>query len=57
MLFNHDNCVNIKPFYHKREDDSDNYSDIAMNISRHFENKDLFRKRIVNKEFFTITFV
>ncbi|MDY9918547.1 Bacteriophage abortive infection AbiH [Porphyromonadaceae bacterium KH3R12] len=50
-LFNHDNCVSIKPFYHKKEDGSDNYSDLVRNISRHFKNKASLRDKVVNKAY------
>lgn len=50
-LFEHDNCASIKPFYHKKEDGSDNYSDIVRNISRNFNSKVKFRDRVVNKTF------
>ena len=49
-VFEHDNCVSIKPFYHKWDDGSDNYLDIVQNISRNFTNMKLFRDRVVNKE-------
>jgi hypothetical protein len=32
-LFEHENCVSIKVFYHKKEDGTDNYSDVVKNIS------------------------
>jgi len=48
-LFENENCVSIKPFYHK-DNGSDNYSDIVMNISRHFLDNTTFRAKIVNKE-------
>jgi len=50
-LFENDNCVSIKPFYRVLEDGSDNYSDIVMNISRHFSNNTIFRGKVMNKEF------
>lgn len=50
-LFEHDNCASIKPFYHKKEDGSDNYSDIVRNISRNFNNKVKMRDRVVNKTY------
>lgn len=50
-LFEHKNCVSIKPFYHKKEDGSDNYSEIVQNISRNFKNKALMRERVVNKAY------
>ena len=49
-VFEHENCVSIKPFYHKREDGSDNYLELVQNISRNFTNMRLFRDRVVNKE-------
>jgi hypothetical protein len=48
-LFEHENCLSIKIFYHKRGDGTDNYSDIARNISRNFTNKPLMRKIVVDK--------
>ena len=51
-VFEHENCVSIKPFYHKWEDGTDNYLDIVQNISHNFNftNMRLFRDRVVNKE-------
>ena len=49
-VFEHENCVSIKPFYHKWEDGSDNYLELVQNISRNFTNMKLFRDRVVNKE-------
>jgi len=49
-IFEHENCVSIKPFYHKRKD-SDNYSDIIRNISRNFNDKRIMRDKVVNKMF------
>ena len=37
-VFEHENCVSIKPFYHKWEDGSDNYLELVQNISRNFTN-------------------
>lgn len=49
-VFEHDNCVSIKPFYHKWDNGSDNYLELVQNISRNFTNMKLFRDRVVNKE-------
>lgn len=51
-VFEHENCVSIKPFYHKWANGTDNYLDIVQNISRNFNftNMRLFRDRVVNKE-------
>ena len=49
-VFEHENCISIKPFYHKWPNGRDNYLDIVQNISRNFTNMRLFRDRVVNKE-------
>ncbi|MBO4738469.1 MAG: hypothetical protein J5606_02800 [Bacteroidales bacterium] len=48
-LFEHKNCVSIKPFYYKNADGTDNYMEITQNISRNFTNMKLMRDRVVNK--------
>lgn len=50
-LFEHDNCVSIKPYYHQKEDGSDNYSDMVRNITRNFNDKQKLRDRVVNKQY------
>ena len=49
-VFEHENCVSIKPFFHKWEDGTDNYLELVQNISRNFTNMRLYRDRVVNKE-------
>ena len=49
-LFNHKNCVSIKPYYFK-DGDKDNYLDIVQNISRNFTDMKLMRDRVVNKTY------
>lgn len=49
-VFEHENCVSIKPFYHKWDDGTDNYLELVQNISRNFTNMRLYRDRVVNKE-------
>lgn len=49
-IFEHEYCRSIKVFYHKREDGSDNFTEIVQNVSRHFDDKKLMRSKIVNKE-------
>lgn len=49
-VFEHENCVSIKPYYHQWANGSDNYLDIVQNISRHFTDMRLYRNRVVNKE-------
>lgn len=48
-IFEHDNCVSIKVFYHQESKDKDNYSDVIRNISRNFTDKKKMRDRVVNK--------
>ncbi len=52
-IFEHENCVSIKPFYYKYEDkegnERDNYTEIVQNITRNFNDKKLLRDRVVNK--------
>ena len=50
-LFEHENCVSIKPYYHLKENGMDNYSDIVRNISRNFNNKASMRDKVVNKTY------
>lgn len=48
-IFEHDNCISIKVFYHQYAD-GDNFLDIYKNISRNFNDKRKLRDRVVNKQ-------
>lgn len=50
-IFEHRNCVSIKPYYYQKDDGSDNYNELVMNISRNFTDMKLMRDRVVNKEY------
>ncbi|MDR1004294.1 MAG: bacteriophage abortive infection AbiH family protein [Prevotellaceae bacterium] len=50
-LFEHENCISIKCFYHKIDNNTDDYSDIIKNISRCFSDKAMMRAKVVNKKF------
>ena len=50
-LFEHKNCVSVKPFYHVFKEGRDNYMELVQNISRNFTDKQLMRDRVVNKTF------
>ena len=50
-LFEHKNCVSIKPFYYIKDNGLDNYNEIAQNISRNFTNKQALRDKVVNKKY------
>lgn len=49
-LFEHPNCLSIKPYFYQHKD-GDNYTELVMNISRHFKDKNLLRERVVNKRY------
>lgn len=49
-LFEHKNCVSIKPYYYKNGE-KDNYLEIVQNISRNFTDMKLMRDRVVNKTY------
>ena len=36
-------------YYYIKDDATDNYTDLAINISRNFSDKSLFRERVDNK--------
>ena len=50
-LFEHKNCVSIKPYYFEKKDGTNNYLDIVQNISRNFTDMKLMRDRVVNKNY------
>ena len=50
-LFEHKNCVSIKPYYYKKSEDDDNYIELVQNISRNFTDMKLMRDRVVNKTY------
>lgn len=50
-VFESENCASIKAFYHEKEENNDNFSDIIKNISRNFNDKALMRDRVVNKTY------
>jgi len=47
-LFEHENCVSIKPYCYIDKDGKSDYIDKYINISRHFNDKHLLRERVVN---------
>ena len=50
-IFEHKNCISIKPYYYQKPNGTDNYLDIVQNISRNFTDMKLMRDRVVNKTF------
>ena len=49
-LFEHKNCVSIKPYYYQKEDGTDNYFDLICSIARNISDPRLMRDRVVRKE-------
>lgn len=50
MIFEHEYCKSIKIYYHKKDNGTDNFTEITEEISRHFDDKGLMRKKIVPKD-------
>lgn len=50
-IFEHKNCVSIKPYFHQKSEDEDNYIELVQNISRNFTDMKLMRDRVVNKTY------
>ncbi|WDF46974.1 AbiH family protein [Chryseobacterium sp. KACC 21268] len=48
-VFENENCKSIKIFYHKRNNGPDNFRNLSMDISRHFNKKPQMRDKVVNK--------
>lgn len=48
-IFEHENCISIKPFYYLRKDGSDDFEEKVMEISRHFTNKAVMRRKVSYK--------
>jgi hypothetical protein len=61
QIFQHDNCRNLKVYYKKWDDGTDNFNDISFNISRLMTDKNKLRKIFAKKhklhEFNNIPFV
>ena len=50
-IFEHRNCISIKPYYYQKEGGTDSYIETVQNISRNFTDMKLMRDRVVNKRF------
>lgn len=48
-IFEHMNCVSIKPFYYQKPDGTDTFLEIVQNIYRNFTDMSLYRDRVVDK--------
>lgn len=45
-VFEHNNCKNIQIYYHDKGNNQNNFTDLTMNISRHFNDKAKMRERV-----------
>lgn len=50
-IFEHPNCISIKPYYYINEKQEDNYLELVQNIYRNFTDLKLMRDRVVNKTY------
>ena len=50
-IFEHKNCVSIKPYFYIKDDGTDSYIELIQNISRNFNDMKLMRDRVVNKTY------
>ena len=50
-IFEHPNCVSIKPYYYIKPDGTNSYSDLTININRNFSNPQKMRDRVVCKDY------
>lgn len=50
-IFEHRNCISIKPYYYQIDDKTDSYSELTISINRNFNDPKLMRDRVVNKEY------
>lgn len=55
-IFEHKQCVSIKPHYRIDKNNNENYSDIIRNIYRNFNNPSLMRDRVVSKNCYDCLF-
>ena len=46
-IFEHNNCKSIKIFYYKKSEIENDFTEKTYDISRHFTDKGLMRKKIV----------
>ena len=47
MIFEHDHCKSIKIFYYQGKNGRNNFKELSHDISKHFNNKAIMRKKIV----------
>ncbi|WP_339704883.1 AbiH family protein [Algoriphagus aquimarinus] len=47
QIFEHQNCKSIKIYYHKIDENTNDFVDKTYDIARHFKDKVMFRKKLV----------
>ena len=50
QIFEHENCKSIKIFYHQKSEELNDFTDKTYEISRHFKDKTMLRKKLVPLE-------
>lgn len=50
-IFEHKNCISIKPCYHQKDDGTDNFRELVQNISRNFNDMARMRDVVACKEY------
>lgn len=48
QIFEHENCKSIKIFYHQIDGDRNDFTEKTYEISRHFKDKGMMRKKIIS---------
>jgi hypothetical protein len=47
QIFEHENCKSIKIFYHKIDENHNDYTEKTYEMSRHFKDKGMLRKKVI----------
>jgi hypothetical protein len=51
QIFENENCKSIKIFYHKIDDTTNDYTEKTYEMSRHFKDKGMMRKKVIPLDF------
>ena len=49
-IFEHRNCTGIRVFFYEKTNGTDSFDETVLEISRHFSDKQLMRRRVINKQ-------
>lgn len=50
-LFEHPNCISIKPYFYQIDEENDKYLELVKSIHRNFKDMKMMRDRVVNKRY------